>query len=392
MSVSKKFTFQEFFAGGGMVRHALGDKWTCVFANDFDGKKALTYQQNWGVGGELFVGDIKTVSADHLRTPADLAWASFPCQDLSIAGKGRGLKSERSGMFHVFWEKLRAASENIGMPKIIAIENVCGMLTSNGGMDFETVIRTYLENGYFAGAMILDAKDFLPQSRKRVFILGVRNDLSVDPALVSTEPLKYCHPAPLIRAYDKLPSKLRKNWLWFNIHRPESRKDNLIDILEPVDRTIWNSDQKTQNILSKMSAVNIKKVEAAQNTGRATVGALFMRTRKTKATKKVFAEVRFDGISGCLRTPNGGSSRQSILYVDGQAVRSRLLTGRETARLMGLPDSFKLPQNQNATLHLTGDGVAVPVVSHLKSCLFEHILSDEVISKESANSLFRVAQ
>jgi len=266
MNVSSKFTFQEFFAGGGMVRQGLGNRWSCVFANDFDGKKALIYQQNWGVNGELFVGDINDIGPNHLNISADLAWASFPCQDLSLAGKGKGLNSERSGLFHVFWEKLQDASPNIGMPKIIALENVCGMLTSNGGRDFEEVIRTFHDNGYFAGALILDAKDFLPQSRKRVFVIGIRNDLSVDPALVATNPLNYGHPHQLSRAFEKLPQNLRDNWLWYNIHKPCSRKDDLIDILEPIKDTNWNSEEKTFSILSKMSILNLKKVEAAQNT------------------------------------------------------------------------------------------------------------------------------
>ena len=391
MQISNNFTFQEFFAGGGMVRQALGDNWSCVFANDFDGKKAMIYQQNWGANGELFVGDIKNINSQHLDTPSDLAWASFPCQDLSLAGKGKGLNAERSGMFHVFWKKLNDASQNIGMPKIIALENVCGMLTSNGGDDFQEVMRTFHNNGYFAGALILDAKDFLPQSRKRVFVIGIRNDLSIDPVLVATNPTNYGHPHQLTRAYEKLPKKLRSNWLWYNIHKPCSRKDDLIDILEPITKTKWNSGEKTQSILSKMSSVNLKKVEAAQNLRSPTVGGLFMRTRKIEETRRVFAEVRFDGISGCLRTPNGGSSRQSILYIDGSDIRSRLLTARETARLMGLPEKFKLPTNQNAALHLTGDGVAVPVVEHLKTCLFEHILNAEYISKQQIENLFRVA-
>ncbi len=391
MSVSKKYNFQEFFAGGGMVRQALGDQWSCVFANDFDGKKAMIYQQNWGTNGELFVGDIKDIHSNHLNVPADLSWASFPCQDLSLAGKGQGLNSERSGMFRVFWDKLLTSSRNVGLPKIVAIENVCGMLTSNEGEDFREVIQTFDKNGYHVGALILDAKDFLPQSRKRVFIIGVRQDLSIDPALVSTEPLEYCHPPQLTRAHAKLSESIKDNWLWFNIHKPVSREKNLIDILESPKNVIWNSKEKTQTLLSKMSAVNLKKVEAAQNTGRATVGALFMRTRSVNQHKRVFAEVRFDGISGCLRTPNGGSSRQSILFVDGHDIRSRLLTGRETARLMGLPETFKLPENQNAALHLTGDGVAVPVVEHLKNCLFEHLLSEQSISRRAIDNLFEVA-
>ncbi len=79
-------TFYEFFAGGGMARAGLGDGWQCAFANDFDHKKGLTYQANWGAPGVLKVGDIRKIETTELPGTADLAWASFPCQDLSLAG------------------------------------------------------------------------------------------------------------------------------------------------------------------------------------------------------------------------------------------------------------------------------------------------------------------
>jgi DNA (cytosine-5)-methyltransferase 1 len=86
------------------------------------------------------------------------------------------------------------------------------------------------------------------------------------------------------------------------------------------------------------------------------------------------AEIRFDEVSGCLRTPAGGSSRQVILIVDGPSIKARLISSRETARLMGLPDDYKLPENYNEAYHLTGDGVVIPVVRHLAAHIFEPIL------------------
>ena len=101
-------TFYEFFAGGGMARAGLGSGWTCLFANDFDGRKGLTYQDNWGAGGELTVDDVREVTTARLPGHADLAWGSFPCQDLSLAGNGAGLKGERSGTFYPFWTIMKA--------------------------------------------------------------------------------------------------------------------------------------------------------------------------------------------------------------------------------------------------------------------------------------------
>jgi DNA (cytosine-5)-methyltransferase 1 len=119
-----------------------------------------------------------------------------------------------------------------------------------------------------------------------------------------------------------------------------------------------------------MSDRNLAKVTAARQLGRVAVGALYKRTRLDTAGNKVQrAEVRFDDIAGCLRTPRGGSSRQSILVVDGKYIRSRLLSPREAARLMGLPDTYVLPDNYNAAYHVAGDGVVVPVVRHLARTL-----------------------
>ncbi len=82
-------TFLEFFAGGGMARLGLGRGWRCLFANDLDPAKCAAYRANFG-GEELVEADIAGLSARDLPAArADLAWASFPCQDLSLAGARR---------------------------------------------------------------------------------------------------------------------------------------------------------------------------------------------------------------------------------------------------------------------------------------------------------------
>ena len=86
------------------------------------------------------------------------------------------------------------------------------------------------------------------------------------------------------------------------------------------------------------------------------------------------AEARFDEIAGCLRTPAGGSSRQIVLIVEGRSLRSRLMSARETARLMGLPEDYMLPGSYADAYHLTGDGVVVPAVRHLAQHVLEPAL------------------
>ena len=94
--------------------------------------------------------------------------------------------------------------------------------------------------------------------------------------------------------------------------------------------------------------------------------------------------MRFDDVAGCLRTPAGGSSRQLVLTVDGRKVRSRLVSSRETARLMGLPDEYALPENYNEAYRLTGDGVVVPVVRFIAQELIEPVLVNAAQARKAA--------
>ena len=378
--------FYEFFAGGGMARAGLGAGWTCLFANDFDHKKGLAYQANWGTGGELLVGDVGKVTASELSGYADLVWGSFPCQDLSLAGGGAGLKGERSGTFYPFWDVITGLIDDHRAPKLVAIENVCGTLTSHGGKDFQAICRTFADAGYRYGPLIINASLFRPQSRPRLFVIGIRHNLAIDPSLHSPEPVEPFHTRALRRAAEGVPARHRDKMLWWNLPTPPRRKITFAEIIEENPTSVdWHSPAETRQILAKMSAVNLAKVEAAKRSGRRMVGGVYKRTRYDENGVKVQrAEVRFDDVAGCLRTPAGGSSRQTIMVVDGNKIRSRLISSRETARLMGLDDGYKLPKNYNEAYHLTGDGVVVDVVRHLAQYLFEPLLGITTEAEKAA--------
>ncbi len=369
-----------------MARMGLGPNWQCLFANDFDHKKSQVYQQNWGDNGILRTADIRHVTTSHLPGHSDLAWASFPCQDLSLAGAGAGLKGDRSGMFWPFWNLLRALGADRRAPRIIAIENVCGTLTSHGGKDFGFICSAFENFGYRCGAVIIDAALFVPQSRPRLFIIGVRDDVELPPHLVAHSPSFIWHTNALKIAHAKLTPGVRKNWIWWRLPEPPKRNITFKDLIEdhPTD-VRWHSAEETRRLLAMMSAANIEKVERAKKLDRRMVGAIYKRTRPDDNGGKVQrAEIRFDDISGCLRTPGGGSSRQSVMIVEGKSVKSRLISSRETARLMGLPDDYDLPSNYYEAYHLTGDGVVVPVVRHLAQNIFEPLLARQADRKRRA--------
>lgn len=379
--------FYEFFAGGGMARTGLGEGWKCLFANDFDHKKASSYRKNWG-GSDLVVDDIRKLSISDFPEIADLVWASFPCQDLSLAGGGAGLKGNRSGTFWPFMDHIHDLSEDGRQPNIITLENVVGTLTSHKGQDFAAICQSLKEKGYIYGAIVVDAALFVPQSRPRLFIVALKKGLY--PCSSITKPNPKWHTKTLQKAFDVLSDDLKDSWVWWDMPAPPKRTQKLVDIIEdnPVS-TKWHNASETRALLSMMSDVNLAKVETAKASGIKMVGGVYKRTRYQHGIKVQRAEVRFDDKAGCLRTPAGGSSRQLILVVEGQKMRSRLLSTRETARLMGLPDSYFLPNTYNEAYHLTGDGVAVPVVRHIAKHILEPLIE---LSKGQTGNIISMTQ
>lgn len=368
--------FYEFFAGGGMARLGLGSGWTCLFANDVDAKKAASYRANFDGAPELRVEDIAKLTARDLPGRADLAWASFPCQDLSLAGNGKGLSGARSGTFWAFWRLMQGLRAENRAPKIICLENVYGLLTSHGGTDFRAICESLVEGGYRVGALLIDAALFVPQSRLRLFIVAARADLVLSGASALSSPQAPFHSPALVSAYDALPRSVKSNWVWWSLAKPPVRNIAFADLIEDApDGVAWHSRDETDRLLAMMSPANLAKVQAAQIKRKRLVGALYKRTRHENGVKYQRAEVRFDDVSGCLRTPGGGSSRQTIIVVKGDKIRTRLLSAREAARLMGLPEDYVLPKRYNDAYHLAGDGVATPVVRHLAGSLFEALLS-----------------
>lgn len=375
-------TFYEFFAGGGMARAGLGGGWVCLFANDFSDMKARTYAANWG-SDHFVCGDVRSVGTTELSGRADLAWASFPCQDLSLAGNCRGLgeaSSEvmtRSGTFWPFWYLICQLRNEHRAPKLVVLENVTGAITSREGRDFEAICGALYSAGYQFGAVVIDAKHFVPQSRPRLFFIAVAEDLPVPASLRRTRPDEHYHPEALCIAQARLPVMAQAQWIWWNIAKPPVRNIGFVDIIE--ERPMhcrWHSKAETDRLIAMMTPLHLAKIHQARASGERRVGGVYKRTRLDQnGIKRQRAEIRFDDIAGCLRTPAGGSSRQTIVVVEGRSIRSRLLSPREAARLMGLADEYVLPDKYNDAYHIAGDGVCVPVVRYIAEQLLEPILS-----------------
>jgi len=262
-------------------------------------------------------------------------------------------------------------------PHMIVLENVTGALTSHGGRDFSAIVRAFAEINYRVGCLVLDAARFVPQSRPRLFVIGVSGNTAIPKHLVAEAPSDPWQPKPLRTAVSLLPLSLDRNLVWWRLPSPNSPVPPLAAMIEeePIGVS-WHSASETKYLLSLMSPLHRRKIDAAGAVRTKTVGTIYKRTRPDEAgNRSQQAEVRFDNVAGCLRTPVGGSSRQTVIVVEGKSIRSRLLSPREAARLMGVPESYPLPAKYNDAYHLFGDGVVVPVVAWLERYLLRPIAS-----------------
>jgi DNA (cytosine-5)-methyltransferase 1 len=359
-------TFLEFFAGGGMARQGLDGLFDCAFANDFDPMKCAAYRTNYP-DDEIVQGDVWDLDASRVP-PAPLAWASFPCQDLSLAGSRRGLNAPRSGAFWGFWNVIEKQRDKA--PKTIVIENVAGLLSSHDGRDFTTLVTQFADAGYRVGAMLIDAALFSPQSRQRLFIVAHKGKLPAN--LTTDHPNAVFHPATLCNAVETLPDQTRMAWVWWHLPYPPHRNADLVSLLERTPpEHVWRSDADTRKLMAQMAPLHRQRVEAALADRKWNAGAVFRRIRLEKGARVQRAEIRYDGMAGCLRTPAGGSSKQLLLITENGRARLRPMMAREAARLMGLDDAYRLPAGETKALKVIGDGVSVPVVRWLG----QHLLS-----------------
>ncbi|MFA5637698.1 MAG: DNA (cytosine-5-)-methyltransferase [Anaerovoracaceae bacterium] len=171
---SAPWTMHEFFVGSGLVAYGLKDIFSPVWANDISGKKADVYEANFR-SEHFLLDDIKNVRGTDLPY-AHLSWASFPCQDLSLAGSIGGIDACRSGLV---WEWFRILDEMPEKPRILVVENVVGLLSTNGGNNYRKLHTALTDRGYDCGTIVLNASLFLPQSRPSVFIIAVQRGLHI---------------------------------------------------------------------------------------------------------------------------------------------------------------------------------------------------------------------
>lgn len=347
----------EYFAGIGLMAQALEPKgFEVKWANDIEQAKRDLYVANRPTAATAFhLGDVRLVTGDHMPTAVELATASFPCIDLSLAGNRKGLAGEQSGMF---WEFARVL-EQMGdeRPRVALLENVHGFATSRGGGDLRAALKRMCELGYSCDVIAINARHFVPQSRPRMFVIGIRGDLP-QAAQSALPPVSWTRPR-WVRAVHERNADLNMHFLELP-DLPEGPADlsSVIQRLTPDDTRWWDA-ARTRAFVESLSPRHAARLSELREGGALRWRTAYRRTRKGVATW----EIRADDIAGCLRTTGGGSSKQALVEAGAGKVRVRWMTPLEYARLMGAGDYKTNAGTDNQALFGFGDAVVVDVIA-----------------------------
>jgi DNA (cytosine-5)-methyltransferase 1 len=351
-------TFAEFFAGIGLMRMGLEKAgWEIAFANDIDPMKKKQYRAHFKDENDHFhLGDIHQIHVDDIPD-ITLATASFPCTDLSLAGRREGLAGSQSSAFWGFVRMLEEMKQR--RPPIVLLENVEGFLTSRNGQDFKDAMLALNGLGYRADAFIIDAAHFVPQSRVRLFVVGIQTSRWHNE--VEQKALRLCQsaarPAQLANFISDHPEI---DWNVNELPPLPRRYCSLKDMVDatPEDSKEWWNEERVTYLLNQTFERHRSIIEILKSRDEYTYLTAFRRVRNGRS----MAEIRSDGVAGCLRTPKGGSARQILLRVGKGGIKIRFISPRECARLMGAPD-YVISGSVREALFGFGDAVCVPVIA-----------------------------
>lgn len=376
-------TFLEFFAGIGLVHRGLQRSgWRCVYANDICEKKQAMYLDEFPAASYFHREDIWQTDRilEEITEPAWLATASFPCTDLSLAGQQKGLQGQHSSTLFGFLAVMKRLQEIGRMPPVVMLENVTGLLTGNQGKDFEETCQAVANLGFYLDSFIVDAKHFTPQSRPRLFLVGVTKPLLPPQPPTLRHPLWHARnkqrqgtsSARLYEAMRKI--QLPTGWLAFNLPELPPEQRHLASVIELDEKQDWWSEAEVRKHFERMSDLHRGRVETLMKSKQLSVGAMFRRIRAGTTR----AEVRFDGLAGCLRTAKGGSGKQIVVVIEAGKLKMRWMSPLEYARLQGVPD-FNICRPRNQSLTGFADAVCVPAIEWIA----QHVLNPLIAGSEN---------
>mgnify|MGYP000178454363 CR=1 FL=1 len=321
-----KFTFIDLFAGMGGFRIAMqkqGGK--CVFSSEWNKYAQRTYFANFG---ELPFGDItKEATKQYIPDNFDILCAGFPCQPFSIAGIS---KKNSLGRAHGFLDKTQgtlffdvADIINKKRPKAFYLENVKNLRSHNKGNTFKVIYETLTELGYSVHYKVMDGKNYVPQHRERIMIVGFRNDI--------------------FGGKEK-----------FEFPNPDGTGFKIRDILE--------KEVDDKYILTDKLWTYLKGYAAKH---------------KAQGNGFGYGLVNLDGIARTLSARYYKDGAE-ILIPRGKEENPRRLTTRECARLMGYEDKYIINKVSDVqAYHQCGNSVVVPLITAVSENLVKSLLKDE---------------
>lgn len=360
--MSKKSYF-DLFAGIGLVDYALEKSgWKLDLAVDYDLKKKNMYSVNFPeYASKYALRDVFTLRSSEIPN-SFLGHASFPCTDVSTAGKREGVTNgvQSSAIDSVLG--LLYSKDYVDRPSVLLTENVKGLLTSNKGNDIQYLLTHYTQLGYHNDLLFVDAKYFVPQSRQRIFIVSMKKELVPNDLVVQKTSKNWLRPKIVL---DTINNNTAVNWLHLRSFAEPSIKANLESIVDRNDVLFWEAARRDY-LVSQMSSRHLRLVSDRLNDDEYNYFTAFRRMRMRDGKKQSTAEIRVDGLAGCLRTAKGGSAKQILVRVGKGTVDVRLLNERECARLMGAPDFIIDSKiSTNDYLFGFGDGVCSSAVEFL---------------------------
>lgn len=343
------FDFIDLFAGIGGIRKAfeqIGGR--CVFTSEWDSYAQRTYAENFRDGHPIN-GDITQIDAVQIPDHQVLL-AGFPCQPFSIAGvskknslgKAHGFACETQGT--LFFDVARIIQTK--RPRAFLLENVKNLLSHDKGRTFDVIRRTLTDElGYHIHYRVIDGAHFTPQHRERILIVGFREPVAFD--------------------FDALPLPLKgARKLKEILHRTDGNEPELE----------WDAgrffDHKNKRVLDKYTLTD-NLWRYLQN---------YAEKHRAKGNGFGFGLVTPENISRTLSARYHKDGSEILIY-QGEGKNPRRLTPRECARLMGYPDTFKIPVSDTRAYRQFGNSVVVDVMAHVAK-LMQPMLEADTLEPE----------
>jgi DNA (cytosine-5)-methyltransferase 1 len=347
---TNRFSFIDLFAGIGGIRLGFERQGgNCVYASEWNAASQKTYLENFPEGDDhQFVGDITQVDANEIPDH-DILLAGFPCQPFSIAGVSKKNSLGRPTGFAcrtqgtLFFDVARIIDAR--RPNAFLLENVKNLISHDHGNTFRVMCETLREElGYQIFFRVIDGQHFVPQHRERIIILGFKNAIPKDP-------------------FDEMILPAKGMVKLSSILHPQDGAEKPEEPYTTTEMAIVNPKYTLTPRLWQYLQDYARKHRLAGN------GFGYGLVTKDDIARTLSARYYKDG--------------SEILISQGPDEMPRRLTPRECARLMGFPDSFRIPVSDTQAYRQFGNSVVVPVIEEAARILVTNLMNREMCVEDS---------